>query len=144
VQPRLRARLADALQYVVGQWLVPRTDAGRIAVLEILASTQRTRELIRDGESEHKTFYKVLSEGTQQGMQTFDQHLIKLFEDGFVAEETVRHYCTDRIWVGRQIDRIRHLRRQAGDATAVEALDDELANLQMDYTHGRSKEDRDE
>ncbi len=144
VQPRLRARLADALQYVVGQWLVPRTDQGRIAVLEILSSTQRTRELIRDGESENKTFYKVLFESTQQGMQTFDQHLIKLFEDGFIAEETVRHYCTDRIWVGRQIDRVRHQRRQAGDATAVEALDDELSNLQMDYTHGRVKESRDE
>ncbi|MHC4549438.1 MAG: type IV pilus twitching motility protein PilT [Planctomycetota bacterium] len=141
VQPRLRARLADAVQYVVGQWLVPRQGGGRIAALEILASSPRTRELIRDGESEHKTFYKVLSEGAQDGMQTFDQHLVKLFEDDFIDAHTVENYCTDRIRVGRELDRIRHARQVAGDETAVEALDPALADLQMDFTHGRVRED---
>jgi len=136
VQPRLRARLADAVSYIVGQWLVPRKDGGRIAALEILANNSRARELIREGESELKTFYKVLSEGAGEGMQTFDQHLLRLFEDEFITEETVLHYCTDRVLVSRGIDRVRHERRVRGEE-APEELEPELANLKVDFTMGR-------
>jgi len=136
VQPRLRARLADAVQYIVGQWLVPRQDGGRIAALEILAANARTRELIREGESERKTFYKAISDGQTEGMQTFDQHLLRLYEDEFIVEDVVLHYCTDRVFVSRGIDRIKHERQVSGKAPAEEA-DPELANLQVDFSHGR-------
>ena len=141
MQPRLRARLADAVQYVVGQWLVPRKDAGRIAALEILASNGRTRELIREGESESRTFYKALTDGVTDGMQTFDQHLVKLFADDFIDGGTVQHYCTDRVWASQQMDRVKHARVAAGDA-APDAGEPELANLAIDFTHGRTVKGR--
>jgi len=131
-QPRMRARLAEALRYVVGQWLVPRKDGGRIAVLEILASTARTRELVREGESEHKTFYRAISEGATDGMQTFDQHLVRLFKDGFIEEETVRHYATDQVFVARAMDRIRY-----ESAAGPGAGDPVLDHLEVDFSYGR-------
>jgi twitching motility protein PilT len=138
VQPRLRARLADAVQFIVAQWLIPREGAGRIAALEILASNGRTRELIREGETEHKTFYKVLSEGHADGMQTFDQHLVKLYEDGFVTEQTVEHYCTDRVFVSQAVDRIKY-ERNTGEP---EPEDPAMADLKVDFFYGRDKKGR--
>ncbi|HEX5136227.1 MAG TPA: PilT/PilU family type 4a pilus ATPase [Planctomycetota bacterium] len=136
VQERLRARLADALRYVVAQWLVPRPGGGRVAVLEVLANTKRAADLIREGESEHKSLAKVIAEGQADGMQTFDQHLAQLFEDEFVDAETVLHYCTDRASVSREMNRIRHERRaQQGGAAAVA---EEIVDLKVDFTHGRT------
>jgi twitching motility protein PilT len=140
VQPRLRARLADATQYIVAQWLVPRESGGRIAALEILASNGRTRELIREGESEQRTFYKALGDGHADGMQTFDQHLVKLYADGFVTAETVKHYCTDRVFVSQSMDRIDY-ERQSG---AAQPDAPELADLKVDYFYGRGKRRRGE
>jgi twitching motility protein PilT len=124
VQERLRARLADALRYVVAQWLVPRQGDGRIAVLEVLANTRRAADLIREGETEFKTLATVIAQGAADGMQTFDQHLSRLFADDLVDQETVLHYCTDRVWVTREMDRIRHAREQGGAAAVAEEIVD--------------------
>jgi twitching motility protein PilT len=123
-QERLRARLADSLRYVAAQWLVPRREGGRIAVLEVLANTKRAADLIREGESEAETLAKVISEGQIDGMQTFDQHLARLFEDEFVDAETVLHYCTDRASVTREMNSIRQERN-------VAAVAEEVAEVQV-------------
>jgi len=133
VQERLRARLADALRYVVAQWLVPRQGGGRVAVLEVLANTKRVADLIREGESETKTLAKVITDGQADGMQTFDQHLARLFEDEFVDAETVLHYCTDRATVSREMNRIRYERKGG-----IAAVAEEAADLKVDFTHGRA------
>jgi len=135
IQERLRARVADALRYVVAQWLVPQQGGGRIAVLEVLANTKRAADLIREGESETKTLAKVIAEGQIDGMQTFDQHLARLFEDEFVDAETVLHYCSDRASVSREMNRIRHERSVKGGVAAVA---EEAMDLKVDFTHGRS------
>jgi len=134
IQERLRARLADALRYVVAQWLVPRQGGGRIAVLEVLANTRRAADLIREGETEMKTLATVVAQGAADGMQNFDQHLTKLFADDFVDRETVLHYCTDRVWVTREMDRVRHERAmKEGIAAAAQEVE-----LKGDFTLGRA------
>ena len=135
IQGRLRARLADSLRYVVAQWLVPRKEGGRIAVLEVLANTKRAADLIREGESETKTLAKVIAEGQMDGMQTFDQHLARLFEDELVDAETVLHYCADRASVSREMNRIRHERSVKGGVAEVAQ---EAVDLKVDFTHGRA------
>ena len=51
-QPAIRTRLADAFRYFISQRLMPQQDGGgRVAVLEILKSTLRTREYIDQGEA---------------------------------------------------------------------------------------------
>jgi twitching motility protein PilT len=135
IQERLRARLADALRYVAAQWLVPRQGGGRIAVLEVLSNTKRAADLIREGESETKTLAKVIAEGQADGMQTFDQHLARLFADDFVDTETVLHYCSDRASVTREMERIKHERSVK---SGVAAVAQEATELTMDFTHGRT------
>ncbi len=126
VQERLRARLADALRYVVAQWLVPRRGGGRVSVLEVLANTKRASDLIREGENETRTLARVIAEGMDEGMQTFDQHLAQLFDDEFVDGETVLHYCTDRDSVTREMVRVR---RERGARSGVAAVAEEAADL---------------
>jgi len=55
-QPGVRNRVSKAFRYIVSQRLLPRASGpGRIAVIEILKSTMRTREYVEKGESEGKT-----------------------------------------------------------------------------------------
>jgi twitching motility protein PilT len=137
-QARVRARLAGALQFVVAQWLVPRRSGGRIAALEILGSTVRTRELVREGEKEKKTFYKAMTDGATDGMQTCDQHLVHLFADGLVSETTVSDFCTDRVAVTREMDRILHERSlEVGSAPRSAPQEPGLSDLKVDFTYGR-------
>ncbi len=84
-----RIRLADSLQAVISQRLLPRADGkGRCVALEVMIATAAIRDLIRDRNrvAEIKDF---IEEGRDQyGMQSFDQHLMELVSDGTVSYET--------------------------------------------------------
>ena len=90
-QEVVRIRLADSLQSVISQRLLPRTDEnGRAAALEIMVATPTIRDLIRDRNrvAEIKDY---IEEGRDQyGMQSFDQHLMELVEDETVTFETAK------------------------------------------------------
>jgi twitching motility protein PilT len=84
-----RLRLADGLQAVISQRLLPRADGkGRVAALEILIATGTVRDMIRDPNrtSELRDYMRESRE--QYGMQTFDQHLMDLVADETVTYET--------------------------------------------------------
>ena len=71
---------------------MPRADGrGRVAALEIMVSTARTRELIED-KDRTKELHDAISQGTDSyGMQSFDQSLMGLVKSGLVAyDEAVR------------------------------------------------------
>jgi twitching motility protein PilU len=79
-------QLANVLRAIISQRLVPRTDKqGRVAVVEIMLASPRVRELIAKGSvGEIKS---AMEQSTQDGMQTFDQHLLYLFNKGIVSRE---------------------------------------------------------
>src|SRR5438876_7095034 len=54
-QKGVRTRLAASFQYFISQRLIPKKGGGRLAVLEVLKSTMRTREYIERGEAEGKS-----------------------------------------------------------------------------------------
>ena len=69
----IRTRLAQTFRFIVSQRLIPRADGrGRVAAVEILKSTPRTREYISEGESEGKTLLDAMRDGKHDGMQEFD------------------------------------------------------------------------
>src|SRR5918992_480892 len=69
----IRTRLAQTFRFIVSQRLIPRADGrGRIAAVEILKSTPRTREYIAAGESEGKSLLDAMRDGRHDGMQDFD------------------------------------------------------------------------
>jgi len=86
-----RSRLADSLQAVISQRLLPRADEdGRCPALEILICTPAIRDLIRDRSRVGEIKDYIADGRDQYGMQTFDQHLIDLVEGNMVTFEAAK------------------------------------------------------
>ncbi len=95
-QQSIRNRFSKAFRFIVSQRLLPRRDGqGRVAVLEILKSTMRTREYVEKGESEGKSLLDAMNDGAQEGMQHFDGELEKLVRAGTVELQTGLSYATN-------------------------------------------------
>ncbi len=95
-QQAIRTRLSKAFRYIVSQRLLPKKDGkGRIAAIEILKSTMRTREYVEKGESEGKSLLDAMRDGTTEGMQHFDGEIEKLICNGIVDFETGLTYSTN-------------------------------------------------
>ena len=95
-QHTLRNRLAKSFRYIVSQRLIPRKDgAGRIAAIEILKSTLRTRDYVEKGEGEGKTLLDAMRAGDQDGMQHFDGEIQRLIREGIIDRETGLAYATN-------------------------------------------------
>ncbi len=106
-EQQIRIRLADTLRWVISQRLVPKEGGGRVALLEIMANNMRIKDTILNGETEDKTFYDIVRTGEAYGMWTFDQHIIKLYTEGQISEDTAKVYATRRAVVARGIDNIK-------------------------------------
>jgi twitching motility protein PilT len=78
-----------------------------------LSNNLRVRDLILNGETEDKTFYDVIEDGSALGMQTFDQHIIELYEHGLVSEETAKVYASRKSAIGRGLDKIKAARGES-------------------------------
>jgi twitching motility protein PilT len=94
-EAQVRTRFAQSFRYVISQRLVPRIGAGRIAVLEILKSTNRTRDYILKGENEGRSLLDAIHDGSIDGMQTFDDELEKMWEKGIIGKDTALAYATN-------------------------------------------------
>src|SRR5687768_9255757 len=94
-QQAIRTRLANSFRYIVSQRLVPTKAAGRVAVLEILKATMRTREYLERGEAEGKTLLDAMRDGGLDGMQYFDGELEKLVRSGAISVSTALLYATN-------------------------------------------------
>ncbi|MFZ0635572.1 MAG: PilT/PilU family type 4a pilus ATPase [Candidatus Acidiferrales bacterium] len=95
-QQAIRSRFAKVFRYIVSQRLLPRLDgAGRIAALEILKSTMRTREYVEKGETEGKSLVDAMRDGSTEGMQHFDAEIEKLIREAAVEAETGLSYGTN-------------------------------------------------
>jgi twitching motility protein PilT len=92
----IRTRLAGAFRYFISQRLLPLKAGGRIAVLEILKSTMRTREYIEQGEKEGKTLLDAIRDGGIDGMQSFDGEIEKLVRNGAITMATGLLYATNQ------------------------------------------------
>ncbi len=118
---QIRIRLADAVRWIVCQRLLPKVGGGRVATFEILNTNLRVKDSILHGESEGKTFYEMMQTGTAFGMTTFDGHIIGLYEQGLITEETASAYASRRGIVGRGIDSLKSARGEA--TTDIEKLE---------------------
>lgn len=86
-QRQARTTIAESLQGVVSQRLVQTIgSAGRAVVLEVLVTTARVRDVIRDEESE-VPLIDIIAEGQYYGMRTFQQDLVRLVMSGRVEKD---------------------------------------------------------
>jgi twitching motility protein PilT len=92
----IRTRIAQSFRFIVCQRLIPRADGkGRVAAIEILKSTMRTRDYIEKGESEGKSLLDAMEQGDQEGMQTFDGVIEKMIRDGVLTTEGAMPYASN-------------------------------------------------
>lgn len=95
-QQAIRTRLAKAFRFIVSQRLLPRKDKkGRIAAIEILKSTMRTREYVEKGENEGKSLLDAMRDGDTEGMQHFDGEIEKMIRNDQVEFEAAMSYSTN-------------------------------------------------
>ena len=94
-EPQVRTRFAQSFRYVVSQRLLPKVGGGRIAVLEILKSTMRTRDYVLKGETEGRSLIDAMHDGSVDGMQTFDDELEKLWQKRVITKEIALAYATN-------------------------------------------------
>src|SRR3954464_4723012 len=94
-QMAIRTRLAATFRYFISQRLIPQKAGGRVAVLEILKSTLRTREYIEKGDTEGKSLLDAMNDGELEGMQTFDSEIEKLVRAGTISLATGLRYASN-------------------------------------------------
>jgi twitching motility protein PilT len=112
-QPQIRNRLVDTIRWIVCQRLLPLEGGGRVAAMEILCANLRVKDLMVHGESDNKTYYDIIEAGSTLGMQTFDQHILKLYEQGLISEQTALAYCSRRTAVARGLDQLKAARGES-------------------------------
>ena len=95
-QQGIRVRLAKAFRFILSQRLLPRKEGkGRVAVIEILKSTMRTREYVEKGENEGKSLLDAMRDGSTEGMQCFDDEIEKLVRAETIDMATALSYATN-------------------------------------------------
>jgi twitching motility protein PilT len=120
-QQTIRTRLAKAVQYILSQRLLPRADgSGRIAIMEVLKATLRTREYIEQGEREGKTLLDAMRDGSQDGMQHFDGEIERLIRNGTITLEIGMSYATNPTNLRLQIADLLEAERVASKIKAEE------------------------
>ncbi|HEY0323256.1 MAG TPA: PilT/PilU family type 4a pilus ATPase [Pyrinomonadaceae bacterium] len=93
----IRTRLSQTFRYIVSQRLIPRADSkGRVAAVEILKSSPRTREYIEAGESEGKSLLDAMRDGKLDGMQDFDTVIKDLIQRKVVTIEDGLAFATNQ------------------------------------------------
>ena len=98
---QVRKQLSTTLQAVICQRLLPRADGkGRIPAQEIMISTPAVRKLLNEGKVNE---LNQAIQNNEMGMQTFNQSLVKLYQQGFIDMDTGLAYSDDPAGFRRNI-----------------------------------------
>lgn len=93
-QERIRNRLADVLRCVVSQKLLPSVGGGRTLAKEVLWMTPSSRAAIKNGNTGE--IYQMIWEGSDQGMITLEQDLLRLLRNGDILPEVALGYANNK------------------------------------------------
>ena len=95
-QKQVRLQLAAVLKGVVSQRLVPKTDGmGRVPAVEVLISTARVRECIMEKDKTNEINDAISKGMTAYGMQSFDQSLMNLMQEGLITYDEALKHCSN-------------------------------------------------
>ncbi len=90
---QVRLELSLSLNGIICQRLLPKKGGqGRVPAIEIMVSTPTIRKMLHEGRT--LELADVIKEGEQDGMQTFNQSLMKLIHTNLVSYETALNYAT--------------------------------------------------
>lgn len=93
-QEQVRVLLANTIEAVVSQQLLPKLGGGRIAAIEIMIGISAIKNLIREAKTHQ--MYSIIETNSSLGMQTMDRSLADLFRQGFVSYEECLMRAVDK------------------------------------------------
>lgn len=92
-QQQIRVQLANVLEGVIAQQLLPKQRGGRVAAFEILLANPAVRNMIREGKTHQ--IPSILQTGKRSGMQTMDDNILELFMKREISAETAVAFAHD-------------------------------------------------
>lgn len=93
-QQQIRVQLANVLEAVVSQQLIPTADGhGRVAAFEVLHANHAVRNLIREGKSHQ--IASVMQTNRKMGMITMDEAIRQLYMDGKISRQMAIQFAQD-------------------------------------------------
>lgn len=92
-QDQIKVQLANSLEAIVAQQLLPRVGGGRVPSVEIMLANSAVRNLVREGRTEQ--LYSCIETGAQFGMQTMDRSLVQLVRMGAITIDGARAASLD-------------------------------------------------
>jgi twitching motility protein PilT len=93
-QERVRNRLGETLRAVISQKLVPSLDGKRVLAKEIMIATPSVRAAIKNNNTSE--IYQMISEGLEQGMNTMEQDLKRLYQAKKISLENAMNYANNK------------------------------------------------
>lgn len=101
-QQQIRAQLANVLESVISQQLIPTADGkGRVAAFEVMHHTPAVANLIR--EAKIHQIDSILQTGKKLGMQKMDDSLLELFNEGRISRKHAIEYALDSEGIQRRL-----------------------------------------
>lgn len=101
-QDQIKVQLANCLEAIVSQQLIPRVNSGRVVATEILTGTSAAQNLIREGKTAQ--LYTVIETGAEHGMITMEKSLAILCRGGQISYQEALTHARDQ----DNFDRIYH------------------------------------
>jgi len=123
---QVRERLVGSLRYIISQRLVPKKGGGRLLATELMGSNLRVREAIALGENDNRRLADIIEAGITAGWHSFEQSLVRAYEQDLVTEETALLYCINKSAMHQRLDYI--------NKTKLAAHSSEGLKLKMDKT----------
>lgn len=101
-QQQIRVQLAEVLEAVVSQQLIPTQDgSGRVAAFETMHANAAVRNLIREGKTHQ--IISVMQTNRRLGMMTMDEAIVQLFYSGKISRTKAIHFAQDPIGMENKI-----------------------------------------
>ena len=92
-QPQIKIQLANILQAICAQRLVPAIGGGRLAAAEVLLANSAVRNIIREGKTHQLD--SVIQTGAAEGMQSMDRTLVQMVQGGQITYEEAKNFAVD-------------------------------------------------
>lgn len=93
-QERVRNRLADTLNCVISQKLIPTLDGGRALVKEVMLITPSIKAAIKNNNTGE--IYQMINEGAASGMCTMEQDLQRTVKEGKISHKEAENYANNK------------------------------------------------
>lgn len=94
-QPQIRVQLSMELRGVISQQLLPGVNGKRVAARELMINTPAIANLIR--ENKISQMNTIIQTSGKMGMQTLDQDIRRLYDEGKVSKEVAQSYMLNPV-----------------------------------------------